>query len=240
MELTPGAGPFSQNWESYVQGQNSARQVCERENLHPEITIPFFTSLILDGTAITAMVFFFFFPSMSVLWGECHHSHVAQTHNHKPCSYKLPCLFAMPHCELTDGFLALPYIIPSSTFPVLLLCKHLQLCQAATRFFISSACISLCCPGWILLLYPPDKAIACMIKSLPPTMRLAANLTWELFIPSWYLLLTTIKVEFNNWDSQHPSGTCPYFNTWLLIVGFYLFTVLQAVFSIQSCSLTLY
>lgn len=60
MELTPGAGPFSQNWESYVQGQNSARQVCDRENLHPEITIPFFTSLILDGTA---MVFFFFFPA---------------------------------------------------------------------------------------------------------------------------------------------------------------------------------
>lgn len=107
-------------------------------------------------------------------------------------------------------------------------------------FFISSGCISSCCPGWILLLYPPDKATACMIESLPPTMRLAANLIWELFIPSWYLPLTTIKVEFNNWDSQHPSGTCPYFSIWLLIVWFYLFTVLQVVFGIQSSSLTRY
>lgn len=101
-------------------------------------------------------------------------------------------------------------------------------------------CIILHCPGRILLLYPPDKATACMIESLPPTIRLAAHLIWQLFIPSQYLPLTTIKVEFNNQDSQHPSGTCPYFGRWLLIVWFYLFTVLQVVFSIQSISLTRY
>lgn len=79
-----------------------------------------------------------------------------------------------------------------------------------------------------------------MIESLPPTIRLAANLIWQLFIPSRYLPLTTIKVEFNNQDSQHPSGTCPYFGIRLLIVWVYLFTVLQVVFSVQSGSLMCY
>lgn len=127
-----------------------------------------------------------------------------------------------------------------STFLILMFSTHLQPPQTAICLFIYFGCISLYCPGWILLLYPPNKVSACMIESLLPTMRLAANLIWQLFIPSWYLPLTAIKVEFNNWDSQHPLGTCSYFNIRLLIVLFYLFTVLQVVFSIQSNSLTCY
>lgn len=133
-----------------------------------------------------------------------------------------------PHCHATlrayGQFSALSHIIPPSTFPKSLLPKHLQPHQTATHVSSFLLSISFCCPGWILLLYPLDKATACMIESLPPPMRLAANLIWELFIPSWYLPLTTIKVELSNWDSQHPLGTCLHFSIWLLIVWFYLFT----------------
>lgn len=153
---------------------------------------------------------------MPLLWNQCDPFHVAQIHNNELCFYRLPSLIAMPPWELTASFMALLHITQHfssiATFET-----PPAPSNSYMGFFISSEYISLCCSGRILLLYPPDKAAASMIEFLPPTMRLAANLIWELFISSWYLLLTTIKVEITTeipWTLRVP-GLISVYSCWL-------------------------